>query len=250
MDQPGNETQLVKPPEKMSLWDHMQYLLESESQDFNAAIAEVEAVNEARQLKVDNYKSLLERAEEFDAAVGGLLTQMDAKIKKVREAKATMIAFSERLEKLMVEAMRAGQLDQLPGNQWIVKLVQQADAKIKDALGDPNSESFRMFPGMVRRKYEWDRKALIAAIKANPSEMKDFGEPSTRRYLRWNIKKIEGVKRNDKSGKRSKAERAGGGPAETGNAIGPGEGQGPVSDGTVGSDATGQNGADSTDGVR
>lgn len=187
--QPDNDLHAIalaepdpKPALKPTLHNLLQMLLQVDEGMTEFSLDDQLDLLEAGKVKVDNYKYLIDHLE--SQAV--LLKKWEDEYKTARQAVENNV---KRLKNHMLFAMQANGFSMFTGNQYVVKLLKAAPAV--EVKGEPTAAMKIKYDGFIKTSYEWDKKAIGAALKAGDPKAAELGSLRETVYPKFSI--VKGV---------------------------------------------------------
>ncbi len=158
----------------MTLWEALQKLQEYDEADEINLLAHLEAM-EATKDKVDAYKTVI---DQLGLQAEFWREKANEAVKQARRSEATI----ERIKARMISILQEFDTPELVGNEYRVKLNFAQKIEIKR---EPNADDILEREELLRAKFEWDKKAILEAAKADSSTVEDFASLVSSPSLRF-----------------------------------------------------------------
>lgn len=116
--------------------------------------------------KVDGYKAVIDGLEMQEAYYKEQAAMYEAKARAAKSAIA-------RIKKNLLFALTSNQFTMFTGNLFVVK-IQRAAPAVETNLSEPTQGMKIRYDKFVKTKYEWDKKAIAEALKAEDPQAKEI----------------------------------------------------------------------------
>lgn len=183
------------PEDATSLREILEALRANDAGEIELSDEQMMALGERLAAKVDAYKYIGD-AMRWD------VKRIAHTAKMFSNAKKAVSNDINRLKKLLAFYMRSKEYPTIPGNDWVADLTTSEAVKIK--RGPPTAMDAMSHEQFVTVKYEWNKKALSAALKAGDESAKLIAELQSNYSAKFKVRKA--IKAKAKS-RRKKDER-------------------------------------------
>lgn len=136
---------------------------------------------EAGKIKVDNYKYILDKLE-LQAEY------LHLKEQEYAAAKTSVKKNIERLKKHLLFALQSNDFEKFTGHQYVVRQAKSAPS-LELKASEPTLNHAIKYPNFVRTSYDWDKKALINALKAGDSSAELIADIKHTVYIKFTVNK-------------------------------------------------------------
>lgn len=134
---------------------------------------------ERAQLKVDNWKYILNRYE-------SRISEIQREIDELVAVKKLLQQNESAAKRFLLWVLKAKSVDKFKGKRWLLNLRQR---KKITAMKEPDTDAMLNFPELVKIGYSWDKKAFDEAFKKNPESLAAYGKEDITEYIDFRLVK-------------------------------------------------------------
>lgn len=154
----------IKP--KMSLAEILGLMQAADEGMVLLSLEEMGELADKLEDKVDGYKEYIDKCE-------AEVERLDKRVKMFAKTKSAIAKKVENLHKLLAFHMAKNSFKFMRGHDWKVVLTHSNSVEVKP---DPTPDLYLEYPNFIRMKYEWNKVALSAALKAGDEKAAQIAE--------------------------------------------------------------------------
>jgi len=161
--------------------------------NFDLLLSKLQAVDEGLEdLNKADFDQLIGDLKGKVDSIYYVLTKLGAEsdrladvIKKLQEKKKAIDNGAKRLKDWSVISMSRHDMPYLEGDNFTMRIMSSESVKLNENI-TLDSQAFMKYPGLIRRKFEWDKAAVKTAIKTGKFE--NVGEMIPSKYVKFAAK--------------------------------------------------------------